>query len=355
MIELAQHIEDLLLDNDCVIVPHFGGFVTHYTSAIYQKEDNLFSPPQRSIGFNPQLKLNDGVLVQSYMSVHNTSFADASRMVEKEVHMLIDVLHEKGKVQLENIGEIHYNIYGNYEFTPYNNKIMTPELYGLGAFEMQELSTIQRKEKKAVAITSKKHRPYKIDNHSFIRNVAAMIAAIVIFFAFSTPVENTYIAKNNYAQLLPEELFSNFESQSVALTPIPTRKETKEITTKKTVKTTFRSKPSLKNNISKPIVTRDIKVAEQKAKSILPQVIPTPVKTQEMPFHIIVAGGISQKDAEIIANELKNKGYSTAVALNCDGKIRVSILSFNSRKEATSQLLELRKNEKFQNAWLLAK
>ena len=27
MIELAQHIEALLLENDCVIVPNFGGFV----------------------------------------------------------------------------------------------------------------------------------------------------------------------------------------------------------------------------------------------------------------------------------------------------------------------------------------
>lgn len=31
MIELAQHIEVLLLENDCVIVPGFGGFVAYYT------------------------------------------------------------------------------------------------------------------------------------------------------------------------------------------------------------------------------------------------------------------------------------------------------------------------------------
>ena len=36
---------------------------------------------------------------------------------------------------------------------------------------------------------------------------AAMIAAIVLFFAFSTPVENTDVQKNNYAQLLPSRDF----------------------------------------------------------------------------------------------------------------------------------------------------
>ena len=38
MIELAQHIEALLLENDCVIVPNFGGFVAHYAPATYVKE-----------------------------------------------------------------------------------------------------------------------------------------------------------------------------------------------------------------------------------------------------------------------------------------------------------------------------
>ena len=56
MIELAQHIEALLLENDCVIVPGFGGFVAHYAPATHVKEENLFLPPTRTIGFNPQLK-----------------------------------------------------------------------------------------------------------------------------------------------------------------------------------------------------------------------------------------------------------------------------------------------------------
>ena len=45
MIELAQHIEALLLENDCVIVPGFGGFVAHYAPATHVKEENLFLPP----------------------------------------------------------------------------------------------------------------------------------------------------------------------------------------------------------------------------------------------------------------------------------------------------------------------
>ena len=49
MIELAQHIEALLLENDCVIVPNFGGFVAHYAPATYVKEENLLPVSSVSI------------------------------------------------------------------------------------------------------------------------------------------------------------------------------------------------------------------------------------------------------------------------------------------------------------------
>lgn len=348
MIELALHIEALLLENDCVIVPGFGGFVAHYAPATHVEKEHLFLPPTRTIGFNPQLKLNDGVLVQSYMSAYDTSFSDATRIVEKEVSELIELLHEKGKVDLENIGEIHYNIYGNYEFVPYDYKLTTPSLYGLDSFEMQELSALQQKEKVLIpADLTQEKKTYEIRiNRAYLRNAAAMIAAIVLFFAFSSRVENTDIQKNNYAQLLPGELFEQIEKQSVAVTPVLTKSHVAQQV----------SVPKLtadKAKTSRPVAVKEVKVVKK-------ETAPAPVVAQPQtnvnhPFHIIVAGGIGMKDAEAMAKQLRTKGFAEAKAINTDGKVRVSILSFSNRKEATKQLLELRKNETYKNAWLLAK
>ena len=361
MIELAQHIETLLLENDCVIVPGFGGFVAHYSPATRVKEENIFLPPTRIIGFNPQLKLNDGVLVQSYMSAYDTSFADASRIVEKEVNEFIGLLHEEGKAHLDNIGEIHYNIYGNYEFVPYDYKITTPSLYGLDSFEIHELSALQQKEKVLVpTYQEKEKKTFEISiNRAYLRNAAAMIAAIVLFFAFSTPVENTDVQKNNYAQLLPSELFEQIEKQSVAVTPVYVKNDAVQQAKKLSASSASTKTSSAKKHTtdkaktSKPIAVREVKVVKQETAAPAPA-----VKSQESanhPFHIIVAGGISLKDAEAIATQLKSKGFADAKALNTDGKVRVSIDSFNNRDEATKQLLELRKNETYKNAWLLAK
>lgn len=358
MIELAQHIEVLLLENDCVIVPGFGGFVAHYAPATHVKEENLFLPPTRTIGFNPQLKLNDGVLVQSYMSAYDTSFADANRIVEKEVSEFIGLLHEEGKAHLENIGEIHYNIYGNYEFIPYDYKIATPSLYGLDSFEMHELSTLQQREKVLVpANLEKEKKTYEISiSRAFLRNAAAMIAAIVLFFAFSTPVENTDVQKNNYAQLLPGELFEQIEKQSVAVTPVYVKSDVAQQTKKTSASAKTSSTPKLtadKAQTSRPIAVKEVKVAKQEAATA--PVSAKPQANVNHPYHIIVAGGISLKDAEAMANQLNSKGFAEAKALNTDGKVRVSIRSFENREEATKQLLELRKNENYKNAWLLAK
>lgn len=358
MIELAQHIEVLLLENDCVIVPGFGGFVAHYAPATHVKEENLFLPPTRTIGFNPQLKLNDGVLVQSYMSAYDTSFADANRIVEKEVSEFIGLLHEEGKAHLENIGEIHYNIYGNYEFIPYDYKITTPSLYGLDSFEMHELSTLQQREKVLVpANLEKEKKTYEISiSRAFLRNAAAMIAAIVLFFAFSIPVENTDVQKNNYAQLLPGELFEQIEKQSVAVTPVYVKSDVAQQTKKTSASAKTSSTPKLtadKAQTSRPIAVKEVKVAKQEAATA--PVSAKPQANVNHPYHIIVAGGISLKDAEAMANQLNSKGFAEAKALNTDGKVRVSIRSFENREEATKQLLELRKNENYKNAWLLAK
>ena len=45
MIELTKHIEILLLENDCVIVPGLGGFIAHHQPAHYEEDEGLFLPP----------------------------------------------------------------------------------------------------------------------------------------------------------------------------------------------------------------------------------------------------------------------------------------------------------------------
>jgi hypothetical protein len=81
----------------------------------------------------------------------------------------------------------------------------------------------------------------------------------------------------------------------------------------------------------------------------------TKVVEKTFPYHIIIASVANTKDAEAMAGELKAKGYTGAKVLTGDGKIRVSIMSCADREDANRQLLKLRENEAYKNAWMLAK
>ena len=371
MIELAQHIEALLLENDCVIVPGLGGFVAHYASATRVKEENIFLPPTRIIGFNPQLKMNDGLLVQSYMSVYGTNFSDATKMVERKVDELIATLHEDGKVDLPNVGEVRYTIHNTFDFAPYDNKITTPYLYGLDAFEMQELSALEKPSTENVAAYSvpaaikKEKRTFSIKfNRAYLTNAAAVVAAIVLSFFFSTPIENTEVVEENYAKLLPDELFEKIEKQSLAITPIVVKQNTP------TSKSANKQKGTQKKVVA-PVAVREVKVGktpavstEAQAKAETSKAVVTsetpkqnvqPVATPKRPYHIIIASVGTEQDAEAMAAQLVAKGFSTAKAIVGDGKMRVSIESCGTEVEAYQALARIRQNEMYKNAWVLKK
>ena len=384
MIELAQHIEVLLLENDCVIVPGLGGFVAHYTPAMRVAEENVFLPPTRIIGFNPQLKMNDGLLVQSYMAVYDTDFSDATRIVEKEVAYIFTALHEDGKVDLPNIGELRYSIHGIYDFAPYDHKITTPYLYGLDSFEMQELAELKKpymektiRYSVPVVPEDKKRRVEIKFNRSYLSNAVAMIAVVALFFFLSTPIENTEVVEGNYAQLLPNELFEMIEKESLAINPIvvsrkadtpktSAQKNTGQKAKKKVVPVAVREvKVGQANAQNAPVVSQPKQQAAEVSsstsvttkseiqKTTAGTVAPSPVSAQK--YHVIIASVGTEKDAEAMAKQLIEKGYPHAKAIVGDGKMRVSIESCGTETEAYQALNRVRQNETYKNAWVLKK
>lgn len=405
MIELAQHIEALLLENDCVIVPGLGGFVGHYTPAVRLAEENRFLPPARVIGFNPSLKMNDGLLVQSYASVYGTSFSDATRRIEHQVCRLQNKLYEEGKVELANIGELRCSVYGALSFVPFDSKLTTPYLYGWQGFEMRELQAMPQQRTaaagadKSVAPIHRRRRNFRMQG-AVIRHAMSAVAAVLLFFLLSTPIENTGMMEENYARLMPSELFSQMGHPSLVVTPVgldvpavaqqqPKKKVTvpvavkevkvkaaataKAVPTEKTVKAAPAEKavkavPTEKaiKAVSAGKAAKDIKavLAEKTAKAVpaekagqTAKVIPAeklvPAAKAAKPYHIIVASVGSEQDAHRMAEQLKQKGFSKACAVIGNGKMRVSIQACSSEAEAYKALKEIRAMEAYQSAWVL--
>lgn len=332
MIDLVRHIEILLLENDCVVVPGFGGFIAHYMPAVWNETEEVFYPPVRAIGFNAQLKINDGILVQSYMESYRTDFSDANRILQKDIERLVDTLHGEGRLDLGNIGEISISVQGLYLFSPYENKLLSPVFYGVECFDFKYLNSL--KPGRTVSLfpvespTPRKNYEIRI-SRTFVRNAVAVAAAVFLFFYLSAPIENTYVEKHNYAQLLLTDLLS--EKHSLLTTPV--------------------ANPVSKDTSQRSIVVKEVKVPKA------PNKVPAAPREEKLaviakPYHIIVGSVAKRDEADAVVANLKTD-YPDAGVIDGDGKIRISLVSYSTREEANKQLIEIRKKSTYKDAWLL--
>ena len=389
MKELIQHIKDLLQENECVIIPDFGGFITYYASACHNAENNTFLPPYRTLGFNPLLQINDGLLVQSYMWQHDISYPAAMRMVENATNELREELNTAGYVQLPGLGILNMNIEGNIVFQPEEKGIDSPSLYGLSVFEMKSLKQLalekEKTEKSSVVLQNteneEKHNTLVINiNRTWLNNVVAIAAAVLLFFFLSTPVDNTYVEPESYASLGNAGWFEQKKTQSLATTLMNVTpqvnfnqqsarsQQAKDKHNKKTQKiheekiqlvkgeniTPNHQKAQAANSSTQKT---DTKVTNNTAsvRSTSQPVNEKPVVKQQntTQYHIIVASVGNRSDAETVVKQLASKGYSDATIIERDKKVRVAIMSSSDKNSLNNKLTELRKNEMFKNAWML--
>lgn len=392
MKELSQHIASLLLENDCVIIPGFGGFIAHYNPAQLVEEDHLFLPPMRIVGFNPQLRINDGLLAQSYMSVYGTTFPDAVKMIEQQVKELTSSLHETGRMELDNVGELHFNIHGKYEFTPFDNRISTPGFYGLDSFKILELKNLQpkqevtelpitsktmvqrpvaeQKEEKTVTIVHmqpvikdepvapqesltlqepKGKLPVKTNEEkakvvSFRRywyqvaSVAAILLIIIGSIFLTTPFKNSDISKTE-ANVLPKEILN----ESLAMSSIVTHQTTDD------KQTTDDQISNIQENKSIDVTSKQDAPTSQVAIS---QPITSPAPTLKL-YNVIVASVGNPEAAQKAAENLVKEGYPHAKAIIGEGKARVSVDSFEKEADAYRAIQHYQAKGQFDAAWVL--
>lgn len=384
MKELAKHIEILLMENDCVIVPGLGGFIAHNKPAEFRESANIFCPPLRTIGFNPQLTINDGLLVQAYMQAYDTDFPDASRKIENTVSSIKDILYKNGQAELDNIGTLYYTMAGNYGFEPCYNSFFSPNLYGLGNFSISPLSELVSKiqpvaEPRVTIETtpSVKTNEERREKQSHIikrmtEHAIGIAAAIILFFIMSVPVENTYLDNASYASLGAETMLDAIRNKSLAITPNGkdinkefSKDETHQanISQRKNNVNTLRPVSVKSVKVEKPLQKADIKAETKENKNVIAENKPVTeskpaesVKQQlEKGLFIIVSSLQTMADAEKELTKFHNQGYDEARILTSDNRFRIALYQFTDKSQAYSKINELRKEEQFKNAWLLNK
>ena len=341
VIELSRHIEILLLDNDCVIVPGFGGFMAHYVSAIYDQTDGTFLPPKRTVGFNPKLTINDSLLTQSYVEAYDISYPDACKRIEEEVRELKGHLENEGFYELADIGVLRVNSEGHYEFSPCEAGILTPSLYGLGAFEMGALAPAVKETQEgdvsasAVAVltatqnadieeaASEERDKRDARLIALWRNVAVACIALIVFLLLPTRLSN--------GQGVIESRVNTDLLQPV----LPQQKMFGEKTVGETVK------------------RANVKALIQKAKQDSAVKATRMAQAVEAGYTIVLASHVSRVNAEAYVQKLHQRGLDSAKVLMLRGSRKVVYGRYPSAHEAQKVRNQLASHEEFAQGWVM--
>lgn len=358
MISLARHIELLLLEHDCVIVPGLGGFIANYADATYSGNgENLFLPPYRTIGFNQQLQVNDGLLVQSYMSTYDTSYPFANLQMEQDLEKILHELDIKGVYELQNLGVLKKGINNNISFTAQDASALTPSLYGLYSYEILPLQhVIQEREiernmqaassmgiannELAPTNTTKRRDVIIRINRHWLDLGISVAAAVVLFFCFSYPALNNISTETDtvVAAFTP---MSNTDYQA------PTLSVEKPITKK--VATT----PSAINKQTVQVAESSEGQIHQTDKLVASE--STRTSTIAPKYAIVLASYVSRTNAEEYIQKLAKQGLEEGRFVK-DGKVsRILYSEFQTEVEARAALNTLRQqSNEFAEAWILA-
>ena len=356
MIELGRYIETLLLDHECVILPELGGFVVR-NEISSRTDEGMICPPYRSVGFNPQLVVNDGLLVQLIMQVYDTDFSSASRMLEESIREVRNMLAAGGSWSVGGIGTLKMAEEGACEFVPSSKDIVSPGYYGLEAFPFPLFSQIAEERKtaavadavvseegdgdagEAVAVAGEETERRNIISlwayygRRSLRYAGVVVLALLAFFATSIPVHD--VSKD--VQIAKFSVLDGALYKFPALGNVSDKQD---------------------SPLRESLAAETEAVGPAKEKEVREEIPSDSLQTQgnTVPeaYTIVLASQVRKSNAEDLVRRLAKKGFGKAEVYEGRNMIRVIYSSYPTERDAYNALRSLQKESgAFDEAWVL--
>jgi nucleoid DNA-binding protein len=128
---MIEFIEHLLYTHDCVIIPHFGGFVLN-TQDFQLDDEQVIHPKTKWVAFNERLQSDDGLLATSWAKEKGISQKQAFLAVHQFGQSLSAQIKTDKQFQFGNIGVFQVSKSGRLQFEP--NQLINFDLNQYGLF-----------------------------------------------------------------------------------------------------------------------------------------------------------------------------------------------------------------------------
>lgn len=323
---LSVYLSELLKTNDCVIIPDLGGFIANYQISGFDERNDQFTPPSKEIIFSGKLKKNDGLLVNYISDLEGIGYLEARRIVSEFVAESISRLENGERILLEQIGVLRYDQNEHLIFEQVENNMIRTDAFGLDSFHFPRLINKYTQTPKPV-FRDKDPEPQK-HMHPVLKYALIGIPLVVALYFIP------------YNKVLDSSKLIKQQTSNTASLPISDSKMINRVEAAKNVPMQDSPAPATAVN---PI---------PQAEKLVPQtVVNESVKGK---YHVVGGCFKIRENADKLADRLIKQGYPAQVSNLGKYFFRVSVQSFQTRKEAEMALAQLARTEPETGYWLMA-
>jgi hypothetical protein len=321
---LHFHIAYLLTRHECVIIPGLGAFVVSPLPASRQEETGVFLPPVQSVGFNPEIKHNDGLLAHSVAKEKNCSYEEAVLLIKQCVTRWTDQLTAAKTVTIPWLGSLSLSDDNTILFTPAPHLSCDALNFGFNNFYLPDLSELNISQER---LEDERNRPV-IPLHSY-RKIAtwtgSVAATLLALFLVATPLNK-----------MPEQ-----HSQNASFLSLPASYQSPA--PEEAIRET-----DIQNDSTLPVSAAVQPVQDTTVIQM------APVDQADTYYYIVIASLPTRQIAKQKLSEIQDTGFPQAAIINQSDKHRIYVRQFEQKTEAVSYLDQFRRNHpKYATAWLL--
>ena len=397
---ITNYLKELLNDNECVIIPEFGAFISKRHSATIDYASHRFLPPYKEIVFNNKLTNNDEILVDFISKKENISQEDSLNKIKNFVNQAAAILDVNKEYVLEGLGKIRK--FGNdFVFELSHSENLLGDSFGLTEFNYQPVfrtETYQIIKEKIVVEQKEKNTDYTIAIESveetpnaprrkptFFRTLAYTTLAFFLLFVlnWTTDKSDSNLASwNPFLYSSPNEFLIEIqnlrnlnsetqnlrisESQNLSVLEIEEEVCVEETETVETIEEIAVAEEVVEISSEEVVAEVTPEILETSDPETLNSSDPETLNSSDpqilnssdpqiLNSYYIVGGSFqTEASAEKCLNGIKKQGFENASTLdkNDKGYIRVYYESFADKAEAVVRLNEI-KSQCNESAWLL--
>ncbi len=330
---VSEHIRILLHSHECVIVPDFGGFISHGQAAAWEEAEHRWKPAQKKPFFNSQLKQNDGLLAAYIAEQEHISYAQALNELQRFSQNCLDQLKDHGQCILRGLGTLSQGEEAQIIFKASPEANVLAESFGLPVLELDPIT--QQANKPEI----KKLAPVKLKaevNQTRSSRVWWSVAASILLLGMTAW---GYFAKDQWwPQHGQQAGLQNLVIDSSILEDEPKEAASTEMTEETATETEV-------TPVDETMPVTEIPKTQESSYTQSPS---------DSVYYIVVGAFQNERNAQKMIQSVKSKGYTASLFTDSEnGWIRVCAEMHVNRNDAEERL-DLIRIDINRKAWVLA-